>query len=104
MEGLSSLIFLAFLIAVFYFMLIRPQKKRVQQHQELVNSVAVGDDVVTIGGLHGTVSSLSDDTFELTVSPGVNLRFVRSAIARKLTDEATAEQREDDELASDEQQ
>lgn len=104
MEGLSSLIFLAFLIAVFYFMLIRPQKKRVQQHQQLVNSVAVGDDVVTIGGLHGTVSSLSDDTFELTVSPGVNLTFVRSAIARKLADEATVEQREDDELAGDEQQ
>lgn len=104
MEGLSSLIFLAFLIAVFYFMLIRPQKKRVQQHQELVESIAVGDDVITIGGLHGTVSSLGEETFDLTVSPGVNLTFVRSAIARKVTEDTVAEQREDDELAGDEQQ
>ncbi|MGI8406890.1 MAG: preprotein translocase subunit YajC [Actinomycetota bacterium] len=104
MEGLSSLIFLAFLIAVFYFMLIRPQKKRVRQHQALVESVSIGDDVITIGGLHGTVSALDEETFDLTVSPGVNLRFVRSAIARKVTEETEAEQSEDDELAGDEQQ
>ena len=103
MEGLSSLIFLAFLIAVFYFMLIRPQKKRVQEHKTLIDSVSVGDDVITIGGLHGKVSSLDEDSFDLTVSPGVNLRFVRSAIARKVTEDHEIERREDDEFAGDEQ-
>ena len=48
-SGLSSLIFLGLLIAIFYFMLIRPQKKRAEQHRNLIDSVAVGDEIVTIG-------------------------------------------------------
>lgn len=83
MEG--SLLFLALLIGIFYFMLIRPQKRRVDQHRALVESISVGDEVVTIGGLHGTIRSVTDDEFELEVAPGTNLRFVKSAIARKVT-------------------
>lgn len=87
MQGIESLIFLAFLIAIFYFMLIRPQKRRVQQHKQLVESTEVGDAVVTIGGMHGTVTAIGDDTVEIEVSPGTIVRFVRSAIARRVVDE-----------------
>jgi preprotein translocase subunit YajC len=86
-NGVSSLIFFAILIGLFYFMLIRPQKRRVQQHAELVNSVSVGDQVVTIGGMHGTVRALGDDEIELEVSPGTNIKFVKSAISRRLTED-----------------
>lgn len=89
MEGLSSLLFLALLIGIFYFMLIRPQKKRVEQHRSLVESIGVGDEIVTIGGLFGTVRSLTDDRLELEVAPGTTLRVVKSAIARKVNDDAT---------------
>lgn len=88
-EGLSSLLFLALLIGIFYFMLIRPQKKRVEQHRSLVESIGVGDEIVTIGGLFGTVRSLTDDRLELEVAPGTTLRVVKSAIARKVNDDAT---------------
>lgn len=99
MQGLESLIFLGFLIAIFYFMLIRPQKRRVQQHRELVESTGIGDEVVTIGGMHGTVRSLDDETVELEVAPGTNIRFVRTAIARRLTDiDAVSEDDEDEEV------
>ena len=54
-KGLESLIFLALLIGIFYFMLIRPQKRRVEQHKQLVESIGVGDEVVTIGGMYATV-------------------------------------------------
>ncbi len=51
--ALTQFLFLGLLIGVFYFMLIRPQKKRAEQHRSLIESVGVGDEVVTIGGLHG---------------------------------------------------
>ncbi|MFN2388744.1 MAG: preprotein translocase subunit YajC, partial [Actinomycetota bacterium] len=73
------------LFGVMYVMLIRPQKKRMQQHQQLVASVGLGDEVVTIGGLYGTVAALRDDEIELEVSPGTKVRLVKSAIARKVT-------------------
>lgn len=90
MEGLSSLLFLALLIGIFYFMLIRPQKKRVEQHRELVESIGVGDEIVTIGGIYGTIRSLDDERFELEVAPGTTVRFVKSAIARKVTHDLDA--------------
>ncbi|MDQ4024797.1 MAG: preprotein translocase subunit YajC [Actinomycetota bacterium] len=90
-QGLSQLILLGALIAVFYFVLIRPQKKRVEQHQKLVGSVDVGDEVITIGGLYGTVTAIGDEDFELEPSPGTRLRFVKSAIARRVTEDLSTE-------------
>jgi preprotein translocase subunit YajC len=85
MEGLSSLIFLLLFGGIFYFMLIRPQKRRVQQHRALMDSLSLGDEVVTIGGVYGTVRRLSDEDLDLEVASGVTLRVLKSAVARKLT-------------------
>jgi preprotein translocase subunit YajC len=87
-EGISSLIFLGLLIAVFYFFLIRPQRRRVEAHKALVRSLSVGDEVVTIGGLHGRVKRLMEEDLELEVASNTTLRFVKSAIARKVSEEA----------------
>ena len=87
MQTVQSLIFLALLIGIFYFMLVRPQKRRVQQHNDLLQSIGVGDDIVTIGGLHGTVRSIGDDDVEIEAAPGVTMRFVKNAIARRVTEE-----------------
>lgn len=98
MEGpASSLIFIAFLIAIFYFMLIRPQKRRVQQHQQLVSSISEGDEIVTIGGIFGMVKMISEDHVEVEISPATTIRIVKSAIARKVSDEAYEEDDADEE-------
>jgi preprotein translocase subunit YajC len=89
-QGLSSLIFLALLIFIFYFMLIRPQKRRVEEHRKLVESVTEGDSVVTIGGMFGTVVSQTDEEIELEIATGTRVRFVRSAIARRIMEEDDA--------------
>ncbi len=86
MRGLSSLIFLALLIGIFYFMLIRPQKKRADQHRNLVNSLEVGDEVVTIGGLFGRIGALDDEGLDLEIAPRTTVRVLKSAVARKITD------------------
>lgn len=98
-QGASSLIFLALLVGIFYLFLIRPQKRRVQQHQQLVQSIEEGDDVITIGGIMGTVAELDDDHMVLEVSPGTRVRFIRSAISRKVVPEAEYEDDDDDEYA-----
>lgn len=49
------------IIAVFYFMLIRPQKKREKQTQAMIDAIKVGDDILTIGGIYGTVVRIKDD-------------------------------------------
>ena len=102
MQGVSSLVFLALLIGIFYFMLIRPQKRQAEQRRQLIDSVEPGDDIVTIGGMHGNVRSLDDDDVELEIAPGIVVTYVRSAIARKVYEEepdeadALAEASEDD--------
>lgn len=86
----SFLILLAF-FAVMYLLLIRPQQKRQREHKQLIESVTVGSDIITIGGLHGTVSGVDDDTVDLTVSAdGTVLRFQRSAIAKVVGSEEDA--------------
>jgi preprotein translocase subunit YajC len=92
MQGAGSLIFLALLIGVFYFMLIRPQKRQAEQRRELIESVEAGDEVITIGGMHGTVRLIDDDDVELEVAPGIVVRYVKSAIARKVWDDDEAEE------------
>ena len=74
-------------IAVLYLVLIRPQQKRQKQHASMVRELSVGDDVVTIGGLHGHVIALTDDTMDLEVTDDVVMRFQRSSLAKVVTDE-----------------
>jgi preprotein translocase subunit YajC len=96
--GLANLIFLGFLIVIFYFMLIRPQRRRVEQHKRLISSIGVGDEIVTIGGIYGRVGRMGDEDIDLEVSPGTTIRIVKSAIARRVTqdvdDEPAAEEEE----------
>lgn len=88
MEGLnSSLVFLVLVGLVFYLMLYRPNKKRIDQHRRLIDSVEVGDEVVTIGGMFGHVRTITDDEFHVEIAPGTTIRFAKSAIARRLAPE-----------------
>jgi preprotein translocase subunit YajC len=88
----SSLIFLVFLVAIFYFMLIRPQRRRVQQHRSLIDSLNVGDEIVTIGGLFGTIKRLGDEDLDLQVDSTTTVRLVKTAVARVVADEAPTEE------------
>lgn len=80
----SLLIFVLF-IGVMYFLLIRPQQKRQKQHRAMLEELNRGDDVVTIGGMHGRVAAITDEYVDLDVFDDVTLRFQRQAIARKVT-------------------
>lgn len=76
----SSLIFLVVMFALFYFILIRPQQKKQKERNKMLSSLSRGDQVVTIGGLHGTIDSILDEKVVLKVGDGVRLTFDRAAI------------------------
>ena len=79
---LTQLGFFAAIFAIFYFLLIRPQQKQKKERAQMLAAVKKGDRVVTSGGLHGTVTGLSEHTVILRVSDQVKLEFDRSAIGR----------------------
>jgi preprotein translocase subunit YajC len=88
----TFLISLALMVGIFYFLLIRPQQRRVRQQRELVNSLQIGDEVITIGGMFGTIKSMDEDEVTLEVSPGTAIRMVKSAVARKFVPETMGEE------------
>jgi preprotein translocase subunit YajC len=79
---LPFFLIIALLFGVMYFLMIRPQQKRRREAMQMQSSLGPGDEIVTIGGLHGTVVSVADDQVLLEISPGVEVRFARPAIAR----------------------
>jgi len=82
----GQLISFAVLIAAFYLLLIRPQMKRQKEQTALMASLAVGDSVVTIGGIFGTIEALEDDKVSLEIASEVTITMARSAIAKKIED------------------
>lgn len=96
MEQLAQLLPILLIIAVFYLLLIRPQQKRARQHRELVSSIENGDRIVTIGGLHGTVEAVDEDTVRLELVPGTTITMSKQAVSRRLVDADTGEVDETD--------
>ncbi|MBY6092735.1 MULTISPECIES: preprotein translocase subunit YajC [Rhodobacterales] len=73
---------LILIFAIMYFLLIRPQQKKMKEHQAMVNAVRRGDQVVTQGGIKGKVSKVRDDgDIEVEIAPGVNVRVVKTTLA-----------------------
>ncbi|RJX41398.1 preprotein translocase subunit YajC [Paenibacillus pinisoli] len=68
------------MFAVFYFLLIRPQQKKQKQRTAMLNQIKKGDKITTIGGLHGTVVELTDDTVVIRVNDTTKMTFERSAV------------------------
>jgi preprotein translocase subunit YajC len=88
---------------IFYFLMIRPQQRRMRDQRALQNSVEVGDEVMTTAGIFGTVTDIDDDegTVTVEIAPGTRIRMVRSGIARRLTED---EEEYDDEPEEEDQQ
>lgn len=92
-------VILGVMVLVMYFILYRPQKKRAQEAKNLLGQLQKGDEVVTIGGIHGVIRKLTEDTVVVEVDKGVRMTFSRSAIARTLTvEEPEPEEEEEEEV------
>jgi preprotein translocase subunit YajC len=79
----TLIIFLVLIFAIFYFLMIRPQRKRAKEQRELMAGLQKGDRVITTGGVYGVIESLSEDSVVIKVESGATIRVARSSIAGK---------------------
>lgn len=84
---LMSVVPFILIIAIFYFFIIRPQNKKQKETEKMINALKKGDKVVTIGGIHGVVSSTKEKTIIVKVDSNTSIEFNRSAIAAVVRDE-----------------
>ncbi len=82
MEGLLSLWPFLAMFAIMWFLLIRPAQKRQKETKEMQSSLQRGDEVITIGGIHGSIEAVDEATVYLKVADGTTLRFDRQAVGR----------------------
>ena len=82
MEGIASLVPLILVFLIMYFLLIRPQQRKLKEHQAMVSALRRGDQVVTSGGILGRVTRVKEgeNEVEIEIAPNVNVRVVRSTI------------------------
>ena len=83
----TMILFLALIFGIFYFLMIRPQRKKQKEHQEVVEQLQKGDKVVTVGGIYGQIESLSEDSVVLKIESGTTIRVARGGIAGKRDEE-----------------
>jgi preprotein translocase subunit YajC len=88
------LIVMVLLLGVMYVLMIRPQRKRQQNHQSMIDSCGVGEDVLTTGGIYGTVTHAEGDDIVVEIADGVTVHMTRRGIAAVLP----PEEDEDDEI------
>jgi len=87
-SGFAQFIPLILIFVIFYFFLIRPQQKRVKEHKLMTQNLKRGDEVVTSGGIIGTVDRvLEDDRIELNISDGVKVQVIKNTIQSHLKKE-----------------
>ena len=104
-SGLTTLVLFGLMGGFFYLFLIRPQRQRSRAQRQLLESVEVGDEVMTVGGMFGTVRAVEDDRVTLEVAPNVEITFAKSAIGRKLVfDDEEYEEYEGDEEEQEEEE
>lgn len=80
MGGLAGILPLVLMVAIFYFLLIRPQQKRQKEVQAMQDALQKGDEIITIGGLHGVIDAIDEETIIIVCQGNTKLQFDRAAI------------------------
>ena len=89
--GLAGFLPLIFIFVIFYFLLIRPQQKRTKEHQKTLDNLQRGDQVITSGGIHGTVANIRGTEVDIKIAEDLRVVFSKEAISlvKKDTREVT---------------
>ncbi len=99
----TTIIILVVFVGIFYFLLIRPQQKQKRAHNELVSSVRKGNEVMTAGGLFGTVTRVKEDYVMVEIAKKTEVKLLRNSIARVISaDEAAQLEAEPEETGEEE--
>ncbi len=92
--GFASFIPLVLIFVVFYFLLIRPQQKQAKQHQAFLNDLKKGNKIVTKGGIHGSITGISDNVVTLEIAKDITVKISRDAVAGSLNKDGAPKKEE----------
>jgi preprotein translocase subunit YajC len=84
---MSSLVMMLAIFAIFYFILIRPQQKKMKEHRKMVEELKKGDRIITAGGIYGTVEGASQNTLTVKIAEGVKVKITRGSVGTVITEE-----------------
>jgi preprotein translocase subunit YajC len=90
--GMSSLIMMAAIFGIFYFILIRPQQKKMKEHKKMVEELKKGDKIITSGGIYGTVVGAGTATLKVEIADGVKVKISRSTVGTVLSEEEASKE------------
>jgi preprotein translocase subunit YajC len=97
---MGGYIFILILLVGMWFLLIRPQRRRQLESQRLLLSLEVGKEIVTAGGLYGTITALDDDEARVKIADGVEVRVAKRAIAGVLSEDEEPKELEEESAAN----
>ncbi|TML04610.1 MAG: preprotein translocase subunit YajC [Actinobacteria bacterium] len=97
---MGGYIFILVLLVGMWFLLIRPQRRRQMESQRLLQSLSVGKEIVTAGGLYGTITALDDDEARVKIADGVEVRIAKRAIAGVLSEDEEPKELEEESAAN----
>ena len=84
--GFSGIIMMVAIFAIFYFILIRPQQKKMKEHKKMVDELKKGDEIITAGGMYGTVEGVAPETLTVKIAEGTKVKITRGSIAAVVTE------------------
>ncbi len=94
---MSAYIFILVLLALMWFMLIRPQRRRQVEAQRMLQTIEVGKEIVTAGGVYGTITAVEDDEVRVRIAEGVEIRLAKRAVAGVISEDEEPEDEQEDE-------
>lgn len=80
------IVYFALLAVAFFFLIVRPQRRQLAARRALIRAVEVGDEIITAGGIYAVVLSIDEDTMQVEIAPGVEMKLAREAVARRRDD------------------
>jgi preprotein translocase subunit YajC len=83
--GIMQFVPIIAIVAIFYFLILRPQSKKAKEHQKMLSELKKGDDVVTQGGIIGKITGMKDTEVTLQIQEGVRIRVLRSSVTGPYT-------------------
>jgi len=90
--GFSGIFMMLVIFGIFYFILIRPQQKKMKEHKKMVENLKKGDKIITQGGMYGTVTSTGEHKLTVEIADGVKVKLSRGAVGTVLTEEEAAKE------------
>ena len=85
--GASFFLMMGVIVVIMYLLVIRPQQRQAKQHRAMIAALKKGDKIISTGGLHGTISGLTDDVVTMEIAPKVRVKISRASVSRLMKKE-----------------